>query len=329
MYPQSPIHMFPEDRSHVTVQSHPPGTTSLVSSTTAYPRSPIQTDNDVIPQATQSHQKTFQHIPQDSIDNIPMHTDDHKNLNVDKPEQDCTPLRNETIHMDTDNHAPAEKEESRQLHNRSWVLADELEAVATPYAHPLLASITGAQGKVIAEGVDQSARQTMEIAAAINNVVIQASLLPTKESSANNSGWEECMVEVGKCVDNILAGSTSDAAKKIIQPIVLINSSPTHQKPRNIPTSLEVQLATILQIHTQHWTASRLTTTSYWTWQHPLPGYPHRSLKVAVDKNKLRVDRRITALVTQLGHVWIDDVDTVYVPMNWDNVHWVGHIALF
>ncbi|CAN8237984.1 unnamed protein product [Cochlearia groenlandica] len=226
--------------------------------------------------ATQSHQKIFQHIPQDSIDNIPMHTDAHKNLNVDKPEQDCTPLRNETIHMDTDNHAPAEKEESRQLHNRSWLLADELEAVATPSAHPLLASITGAQGKVIAEGVDQSARQTMEIAAAINNVVIQASLLPTKESSANNSGWEECMVEVGKCVDNILAGTTSDAAKKIIQPIVLINSSPTHQKPRNIPTSLEVQLATILQIHTQHWTASRLTTTSYWTWQHPLPGYPHR-----------------------------------------------------
>ncbi|CAN8265471.1 unnamed protein product [Cochlearia groenlandica] len=89
-----------------------------------------------------------------------MHTDAHKNLNVDKPEQDYTPLRNETIHMDTYNHAPAEKEESRQLHNWSWLLADELEAVATPSPHPLLASITGAQGKVIAEGVEQSARQT-------------------------------------------------------------------------------------------------------------------------------------------------------------------------
>ncbi|CAN8253790.1 unnamed protein product [Cochlearia groenlandica] len=227
---QSPVCTIPHIEP-VPDQSHPPGSTARECTTTSYPQSPIQTD-------------------------------------VDISEQDSTPVGTENIHMDTDTHAPITEEESSQLHNRSWLLSDELEAISTPSGNHLLGHKVTSPHKDSISLQDKpryiahltppfsyylpyrksniDVMRTQESAAAIKHVDIQAPQLPTKESSTNANGWKECMADIGKQVDNILSGSTSNAENNI-HPTLVINSSPTHQIPRNIPTTLEVQLATLLQ----------------------------------------------------------------------------------
>ncbi|CAN8323650.1 unnamed protein product [Cochlearia groenlandica] len=201
--PQSPIHTWSGNSKQVPVQSYPPGSATHECATAAYPRTPIETRVTDLNQTnyplTQSHLKTFEHIPQGSVDNIQMHTDVQEQLNDDKPPQGSAPLCIENIHMDTDTHGPIEEEDSGQ------------------------------------ESVD-----------AIKHVDNQPPQLPTKESSTNEHGWKECMEDIGKQVDSILAWTTSNEGNNI-QPTVVIDSSPTHKIPRNIPTTLEVQLATLLQ----------------------------------------------------------------------------------
>lgn len=74
--------------------------------------------------------------------------------------------------------------------------------------------------------------------------------------------------------------------------------------------------------HAETLAAERSTFASPWL-ANDLQG-KYRSFSKAKNKKLISWGERIKSFVRAPGEVWFEDIDTVYVPMCWEDTHWVG-----
>ncbi|KFK38725.1 hypothetical protein AALP_AA3G152200 [Arabis alpina] len=87
-------------------------------------------------------------------------------------------------------------------------------------------------------------------------------------------------------------------------------------------THMEVLVAFLSGRHAATLLAEKCLFASLWFVSY-LQG-KYSSFEKALNKKRVKWSDRMIKLVTEEGSTWFEDIDTVYVPMCWESVHWVG-----